>query len=99
MQGYFRKRGDTWSFTIDRGVDPTTGKRKQKTKGGFPTKKEAHLAAARMAQELDDGVPIEEQNILFKDFAQEWLRLYESTGKVKVSTVRVRKHEIGALSP
>ncbi len=99
MKGYFRKRGDTWSFTIDVGQDPVTGKRKQKTKGGFPTKKEAQLAAAKMIQELADGVYIEEKNILFKDFAQEWLKLYESTGKVKKSTVRVRKHEIGALMP
>ena len=99
MQGYFRKRGDKWSFTLDRGMEPATGKRKQKTKTGFATKKDAQLAAARMAQELDGGVYIEEQNILFKDFAAEWLKLYESTGKVKISTVRVRKHEIGALSP
>lgn len=30
MKGYFRKRGEKWSFTIDIGRDPLTGKRKQK---------------------------------------------------------------------
>jgi len=28
---YFRKRGEKWSFTIDIGPDPVTGKRRQKT--------------------------------------------------------------------
>jgi hypothetical protein len=27
MKGYFRKRGTKWSFTIDVGRDPETGKR------------------------------------------------------------------------
>lgn len=38
---YFRKRGEKWSFTMDVGKDPITGKRKQITKGGFKTKKAA----------------------------------------------------------
>ena len=38
---YFRKRGEKWSFTMDVGKDPITGKRKQITKGGFKTKKVA----------------------------------------------------------
>lgn len=99
MKGYFRKLGGKWSYTIDVGVDPATGNRKQKTKSGFSTKKEAQLAAAIVMQELETGMYRDENKILFKDFAEEWLRLYEGTGKVKMSTVRVRKHEIGALMP
>ncbi|UOQ91446.1 Arm DNA-binding domain-containing protein [Halobacillus shinanisalinarum] len=30
---YYRKRGKTWSYTIDVGIDPSTGKRKQISKG------------------------------------------------------------------
>lgn len=99
MQGYFRKRANKWSYTIDVGLDPVTGKRKQKTKGGFTTKKEAQLAAAIITKELEEGTYVKEKTITFKDFAVEWLSLYEATGKVKVSTVRVRKHEIEALMP
>lgn len=36
---YFRKRGEKWSFTMDVGKDPITGKRKQITKGGFKQRK------------------------------------------------------------
>lgn len=52
MKGYFHKRGDKWSFTIDVGIDPMTGKRKQKSKSGFRTKKEAQQAAATMITEI-----------------------------------------------
>ncbi|MFP3355285.1 Arm DNA-binding domain-containing protein, partial [Pseudoalteromonas sp. SIMBA_153] len=44
---YFRKvpaknkKGYTYSFTIELGKDPITGKRKQVTRRGFETKKEA----------------------------------------------------------
>lgn len=106
MQGYFRKRGckcdgkrctcdATWSFSIDLGRDPKTGKRKQKTVSGFKTKKEAQLAAAAMQQELAQGTFIAEKDILFKEFVLEWIKLYQPS--VKVSTVRVRQHESGKL--
>lgn len=43
MKGSFRKRGNAWSFTIDIGIDPTTGKRQQKSKSGFRTKKKPKM--------------------------------------------------------
>ncbi|MEC0369335.1 site-specific integrase [Paenibacillus chibensis] len=106
MQGYFRKRGckcdgkrctcdATWSFSLDLGRDPRTGKRKQKTVSGFKTKKEAQLAAAAIQQELAQGTFIAEKDISFKEFVSEWIKLYQTS--VKVSTVRVRHHESGKL--
>lgn len=103
---YYRKRGckcdgkrctcdATWSFSVDLGRDPKTGKRKQKTVSGFKTKKEAQLAAAAIQQELAQGTYITEKNILFKDFVTEWIKLYQTS--VKISTVRVRIHESGKL--
>jgi Arm DNA-binding domain len=35
MKGHVYKRGETWTFVVDVGRDPVTGKRKQKSKGGF----------------------------------------------------------------
>ncbi|WP_339998881.1 tyrosine-type recombinase/integrase [Priestia aryabhattai] len=95
MQGYFRKRGSTWSFTIDIGIDLKTGKRRQKTRSGFKTKKEAQLEAAKLQQALAEGTFINEKDTMFKEFVQSWLKQYRST--VKVSTVRVREHESGKL--
>ena len=75
MKGYIRKRGNKWSFTVDVGRDPATGKRKQKTKGGFATKKEAQAALSDFQYELRKGTWIEPTSIKMKEFAYEW---YES---------------------
>ncbi|MBS4195151.1 Arm DNA-binding domain-containing protein [Lederbergia citri] len=44
MKGYLRKRGSNWSFTIDLPRDPVTNKRRQRTKSGFSTQKDARVA-------------------------------------------------------
>lgn len=91
---YFRKRGSTWSYTIDIGKKPN-GRREQKTISGFKTKKDAQLAAAAVLQEVKDGTYIEEQDITFEQFVNEWLDLYSED--VKESSARVRKHESNCL--
>lgn len=107
MKGHFYKKyckcpknrkctcGAKWYFAIDIGIDPKTGKRKQKRKGGFATRKEAEIAAANLIKELNDGTYVNESDITFRDFTDHWLKLYESSGTVKVSTIRVRKYIIG----
>lgn len=77
MKGYVRKRGNKWSFTVDVGRNPMTGKRKQKTKSGFNTKKEATSALNEFIYEVNKGTWIEPQNILFKDFSTEWYENYK----------------------
>ncbi|WP_100406225.1 site-specific integrase [Bacillus solitudinis] len=73
MQGYFRKRGDKWSFTIDIGRDPATGNRKQKSKSGFKTKKEAQAAAAELLNQLNKGISFDNENVIIEDFMKHWL--------------------------
>lgn len=41
---------------------------------------------------------MEESDVTFEGFAYEWLSLYEGTGIVKESTVRIRRHEIKRLT-
>lgn len=67
MKGYFRKRGDKWSFTLDIGIDPITGKRKQKTKNGFKTKKEAQNAAAAIITEIEKGIYFDDKHVTLLD--------------------------------
>ncbi|MED0736727.1 tyrosine-type recombinase/integrase [Aneurinibacillus thermoaerophilus] len=73
MKGYFRKRGTKWSFTIDVGRDPETGKRKQKTVSGFKTKKEAEKACAEMIAQIENGEFFETSKDSFAVFLQQWL--------------------------
>ncbi|WP_340397764.1 tyrosine-type recombinase/integrase [Paenibacillus sp. FSL E2-0202] len=112
MPGSFRQRGctcpaerkkctcgATWSFRISAGKNPVTGKYDYEEGHGFKTKKEAELAAAKVYTQIKEGTYVKESNVTFQEFSQQWLKLYESTGKVKISTVRVRKHEVGRLLP
>lgn len=87
----FYKRGRTWTFSMDIGKDEF-GKRKKKAVGGFRTKKEAEEAAAKMEVELAKGIYIEEKNITFGEFAEEWLKLYKPT--VKLSTYNLRLDQL-----
>lgn len=89
---YFRKvsaknnKGYTWSFTLDLGRDPSTGKRKQITRRGFEIKKEAEQVAATITHEIEKETFIREKDILFKDFMTDFLELV-AKNSVKPSTL------------
>ena len=93
------KCGATWSYIVDIGVDPQTGKRKQEKKGGFKTKGAAQLACGKIIQGVEQGTFIKESEITFKEFSKEWLISYENSGEVKESTVRMRKAAIHRFLP
>ncbi|MEN1989866.1 site-specific integrase [Paenibacillus hubeiensis] len=100
MKGSFYKRGNTWSYMIDVGIDPLTGKRKQKSKGGFKTKKEAQAAAADLISEINKGEYISEKKMTFEELADSWLENYKKLGKPKKEgTIRVREKERNLLLP
>ncbi|HWO95157.1 MAG TPA: Arm DNA-binding domain-containing protein [Bacillus sp. (in: firmicutes)] len=73
MKGYFRKRNDKWSFTVDLGKDPLTRKRRQKTKSGFKTKKEAQNACAELITLLEKGTYVENSKQSFGEFILSYL--------------------------
>ncbi|WP_225986084.1 Arm DNA-binding domain-containing protein [Psychrobacillus glaciei] len=69
---HIRKRGKTYSYAIDIGQDPLTGKRKQTTKGGFIRKKDAEAAARKVELLLDENRYIELSKETFSDYIKEW---------------------------
>lgn len=94
MKGSYYKRGNTWSYMLDVGIDPVTGKRKQKSKGGFKTKKEAQAAAAQMLTELNTGTYVEEKKMTFEALSDLWFESYQKLGNPrKLGTYRVREIE------
>ena len=94
FQKYETKQGYKWLLIAEIGIDPTTGKRKQK-KVRVLKQKEAQLAAARIEQEVANGTYINEPDILFKDFVQEWLNIYSKS--TKISSLRVRQKQSNKL--
>lgn len=88
-----RERDGKYYFRYDT-KDPVTGKRKQKESKGFASPTEARRESIRIQAEMLHGTYIEEKNIMFKDWVDQWLALYEATGKVKNSTVYLRRKSI-----
>lgn len=73
MKGSIKKRGSTWYYIVDIGRDEN-GKRRQKTKGGFRTKKEAQEALAVLLADLKRGEYIEDTKITFYELVSDWLQ-------------------------
>lgn len=90
MKGYFRKRGDKWSFTVDVGIDPLTGKRKQITKSGFQTKKEAQEVCAKIINETTEGLYVKPSHLAFYEFIDQWLE-YKKTNVRSVTIENYNK--------
>ncbi|MGD7007576.1 tyrosine-type recombinase/integrase [Metabacillus sp. 84] len=87
---YFRKLSNgKWSFTVDVGRDPLSGKRKQVTRGGFKLKKDAAEAAAQVAQEFKNKKP---GSLTFEELYGLLLRSNES----KQSTISQRNYIVKA---
>ena len=89
MKGYFRKRKDKWSFTMDVGINPQTGRRIQKTLSGFPTKKEAQVACAQMIHEIEMDEYKEPTKLTVKAFFSQWLE----AKKTSVSDVTYKNYD------
>lgn len=95
MKGYFRKRNDKWSFTVDIGKDPITGKRKQKTASGFKTKKEAQAACAAFITEIEGDGYTQSENITLAKLFDDWLELH-AKNKVRETTYKRYKMRINS---
>jgi integrase len=55
MKGHVHKRGKTYTYVIDGPPDPLTGKRKQVTKGGHPTEREAWHECRAAMKRVEEG--------------------------------------------
>jgi integrase len=86
----FRKRSEKWEYRI-KYTDPATGKIKEKTKGGFKTKKEAQIEAAEVEKQVYLGQHniIQSKEILVKEWLNQWLEVYGV--QCEKSTFKTRK--------
>ncbi|GEC93649.1 tyrosine-type recombinase/integrase [Brevibacillus brevis] len=72
----FRKRGTAWEYRI-RYADRQTGTYKEKTKGGFKTKKEAQIAAAEEESKINQFGFAENGSERVDNFFDDWLEVYK----------------------
>ncbi|MCL4474294.1 MAG: site-specific integrase [Actinobacteria bacterium] len=100
MKGHVKKRGGTWTIIYDLGRD-IDGKRQQKWKGGFRTKKEADAELNKILHELNSGAYTEPSRVSVAGYMRKWLKEYAKhnvTGRTYVRYEEiVEKHLIPAL--
>jgi integrase len=78
-RGSIRRRGETWSVTLDAGRDPTTRKRRQISKGGFKTKKDANRWLTEALGQTDRGSFVAPTRQLTGEYLLEWLAAIRSS--------------------
>jgi integrase len=102
MRGSVRKRGSTYSYWLDIGPDPLTGKRRQRTKGGFRTKRECQAALNEAISALRSGTLVQPSRRTVASFlVEEWLPAVRMAG-LRDSTwasyrMNVEKHLVPGL--
>ena len=102
MRGHVTRRGKTCSYVIDVGADPSTGKRRQRTKGGFATKAAAETAVRAAIAEFAQpgGLASGEQRL--GEYLEGWLKsvkadLRATTFASYSNAVKRLNAEIGAV--
>jgi integrase len=73
MRGSVVKRGNTWSYVVDVGRDPVSGRRRQRWKGGFATKREAEKALGRALVAVGAGEVADAGALTVGAYFDEWL--------------------------
>ncbi|REK69309.1 tyrosine-type recombinase/integrase [Paenibacillus paeoniae] len=88
----FRKRGGKWEYRITY-TDRRTGKRREKTKGGFAAKKEAQLAAAAEELNIEERGFAENGNESIATYIEKWLETYKRPA-VKLNTYLLQERNV-----
>ena len=84
---YFRQRDNGWEYRIS--YKSPDGKYRQKSKGGFKTKKSAQVAALEAERLLNKNVFIDEKQTLL-EYYQNWSKIHK---KPNVSPVTWKKYQ------
>lgn len=83
------KKTEKYFYIVDIGIDPLTGKRKQKKKRGFVTKKEAENALTMLLSEVHTGTYLEPSKLLYGEYLESWFNTKKHS--VGIQTVKVLK--------
>ncbi|QIZ07625.1 site-specific integrase [Priestia megaterium] len=82
MRGSIKKDGYSWYVAFDLGKDPITGKRKQKRKRGFKTKKEAEKYLKQL-NAINKGTYFEPSEITLSEYLDYWLENHAKPNTAK----------------
>jgi len=81
MKGHVSKRGKTWAYWFDIDSDPLTGKRRQQTRSGFKSEKEAWKECRAAIADYERGRAVATSRRKVGDALDEWLTRIEHSIK------------------
>jgi len=81
MKGHVTKRGKTWAYWFDIDPDPLTGKRRQQTKSGLKSEKEAWKECRTAIADYEKGRVVSSTRRKVVDAMEEWLTRIEHSIK------------------
>ena len=81
MQGHVYKRGKGWTYVADAGRDPATGRRRQRSKGGFRTRKAAEAAMREYLHARESGQLTEHTSATVGEYLEQWMANQEPTAR------------------
>ncbi|HEY3669504.1 MAG TPA: site-specific integrase [Acidimicrobiia bacterium] len=84
MKGHVYKRGQTYTYVLDAGRDPGTGARRQKSKGGFRTKRDAEAALNEALSRATRGELTTATKQTVAEVLEDWLAASEPS--LRIST-------------
>jgi integrase len=81
MKGHVSKRGKTWAYWFDIDPDPLTGQRRQQTKSGWKSEKEAWKECRAAIADYEKGRVVSSSHRKVGDALEEWLTRIEHSIK------------------
>lgn len=98
IKKYTKKDGSTaYMFKAYLGTDPVTGKRINKTKQGFKTKKAAQLALSRLQTEIENSGFRQVERMTFQQIYDLWVVNYELTVKESTFVKQTEQYRLHIL--
>ena len=81
MKGHVSRRGKTWAYWFDADPDPLTGRRRQQTRSGFKSEKEAWRECRTAIADYERGHPVTASRRKVAAAFDEWLNRIEHSIK------------------
>jgi integrase len=81
MKGHVSRRGKTWAYWFDIDPDPLTGKRRQQTRSGFKSEKQAWKECRTAIADYERGRPVAASRRKVAAAFEEWLTRIEHSIK------------------
>ena len=94
-----RKAHGSWSFVIDAGTNPATGRRRQLTRSGFRIREDAEEAMTKELAAMDAGSWTDDQGMKLGPWLDQWLEEFAARDRSPKTLALYRGHVLTFWQP